>query len=245
MATVLLVRHGRTTANASGILAGWLPDVALDEVGRAAASAVGRRLATAGMPVARLVSSPLPRCLETAGLLCAELAEPPAVETSDDLGECRYGAWSGRLLSELATEPLWRVVQDHPTAARFPDGELPGESIVEMASRAVAVVRRIDAEVEAKHGAHAVWVAVSHGDVIKAVLADAAGTPLDHFQRLVVDPASVSAIRYTAARPFVLRSNDVGGPLDALRPRPAEPDAESAGSSGVGPGDAAVGGGAG
>lgn len=246
MATVLLVRHGRTTANASGILAGWLPGVALDEVGQAAASAVGVRMAAAGMPVARLVSSPLPRCRETAALLAAELDGPPEIETADDLGECRYGSWSGRPLSELSAEPLWRVVQDNPSAARFPEGELPGESIAEMAARAVAVVRKLDAEVEAAHGAAAVWVAVSHGDVIKAVLADAAGTHLDHFQRIVVDPASVSAVRYTPSRPFLLRSNDIGGSLDAFRPRPApEESPDDPPQAGVAAGDAAVGGGAG
>lgn len=245
MATVLLVRHGRTTANASGTLAGWLPGVELDEVGREAARAVGARLATAGMPVARLVSSPLPRCLQTARLLADALDDRPVLETTDDLGECRYGAWSGRLLSELATEPLWRVVQDHPSAARFPDGELPGESIAEMAARAVAAVRRVDAEVEAAHGAQAVWVAVSHGDVIKAVLADAAGAHLDQFQRFVVDPASVSIVRYTPTRAFLLRSNDLGGPLDAIRPRPESGGQDGGSPSGVASGDAAVGGGAG
>ena len=245
MPTVLLVRHGRTTANASGVLAGWLPDVNLDEVGRDQADSVGRRLAEAGVVPARVVSSPLPRCVETAERLVAGVGGI-RIEVDERLGECRYGAWTGRPLGDLAKEPLWRVVQDHPSAATFPDGEgetagMPGESITAMAARAVAAVRELDAAVAREHGADTVWVAVSHGDVIKAILADAAGTHLDLFQRVVVDPASVSVVRYTGSRPFVVRTNDIGGSLAGLVPRPAAAQAAEPHSSG----DAAVGGGAG
>lgn len=251
--TVLLVRHGRTTANASGVLAGWLPGVNLDEVGREQADAVGRRLREAGLAPVRLVSSPLPRCVETAERILAfgeAQADTDAeagteaggipLDVDERLGECRYGAWTGRPLSELAQEPLWRVVQDHPSAATFPDGQgepagMPGESMAAMSARAVAAIREIDAAVAGTSGPDAVWIAVSHGDVIKAVLAEAAGTHLDHFQRIVVDPASVSIVRYTTGRPFVVRTNDVGGSLAGL-----VPPAATAAS-----GDAAVGGGAG
>ena len=239
---MLLVRHGRTTANASGTLAGWLPGVTLDEVGRHQADAVGGRLQQAGVRPVRVVSSPLTRCLETAERLLGGGAGGIPIEVDERLGECRYGAWTGRPLAELAKEPLWRGVQDHPSAAAFPDGEaetagMPGESIAAMSARAVAAVREIDAAVAAAHGPAAVWVAVSHGDVIKAILADAAGAHLDHFQRLVVDPSSVSVVRYTSSRPFVLRTNDVGGSLAGVVPASASPDEVA--------GDAAVGGGAG
>ena len=250
--TVLLVRHGRTTANASGVLAGWLPGVNLDEVGREQADAVGRRLREAGLAPVRLVSSPLPRCVETAERILAfgEAQADADAETGTEaggiplcvderLGECRYGAWTGRPLAELAKEPLWRVVQDHPSAAAFPPGEgesagMPGESIAAMSARAVAAIREIDAQVAAAHGPEAIWVAVSHGDVIKAILADAAGTHLDLFQRIVVDPASVSVVRFTSTRPFVVRTNDIGSSLAGLVPPAAAAS-----------GDAAVGGGAG
>ena len=248
--TVLLVRHGRTTANASGVLAGWLPGVNLDEVGREQAEAVGRRLREAGLAPVRLVSSPLPRCVETAERILA-FGEADAdaeagteaggipLDVDERLGECRYGAWTGRPLAELAKEPLWRVVQDHPSAAAFPPGEgesagMPGESIAAMSARAVAAIREIDAQVAAAHGPEAIWVAVSHGDVIKAILADAAGTHLDLFQRIVVDPASVSVVRFTSTRPFVVRTNDIGSSLAGLVPPAAAAS-----------GDAAVGGGAG
>ena len=224
MPTVLLLRHGRTTANAGGILAGRLP-VELDDVGRAQAAEVGERLRP--LPLAAVVTSPLVRCRQTVGLALPEAS--PAVE--DELTECGYGAWEGRKLSELTGDPLWPVVQQHPSAAVFPGGE----AMAAMSARAVGAVRAWDAKVAAQHGPDALWVACSHGDIIKAIVADALGIHLDAFQRIVADPASVTAIRYTATRPFVLRVNDTGS-LAGLVPRPASNQDES---------DAAVGGGAG
>lgn len=245
MATVLLLRHGRTTANATGVLAGWTPGVELDERGREQADALGARLAAA--PLALVVTSPLIRCRQTAErVLSARVGagSPVPLRVDDRLGECRYGSWTGRPLRELATEPLWRVVQDQPSAARFPDGEdFPGESLRDMAARAVDAIREIDALVECEHGPTALWAAVSHGDVIKAIVADAAGTPLDLFQRYLIDPASLSVVRYTAARPFLARFNDTG---QAPVPPPAPPpDAGREHEPGPDAGDAPVGGGAG
>lgn len=225
MATVLLLRHGRTTANADGGLAGRSP-VELDEVGRAQASAVGERLRA--VRLAAVVTSPLPRCRQTVAL-----AAPRPDPTIDDrLVECGYGDWQGRPLKELAKDPLWPIVQAHPSAVTFP-GE-GGESMAAMAARAVAAVRDWDARLSAEHGDRAVWLACSHGDVIKAIVADALGMHLDLFQRLVVDPGSVTAIRYTSARPYLLRLSDTGE-LRFEMPR----EKEEVGS------DAAVGGGAG
>jgi len=244
--TVLLVRHGRTTANASGVLAGWTPGVGLDDTGRAQAVDLGRRMAA--LPLAAVVTSPLQRCRETSAELVAVpgpkgVARPEPV-LDDRLGECRYGDWTGRPLKELAKDPLWRVVQAHPSAVTFPGPE--GESMPDMQHRAVAAVREHDAAVAAAHGEDALWVAVSHGDVIKALLADALGMHLDAFQRIVVDPCSVSVIRYTPLRPFALRINDTGGDLaglapaprrsrrrSAARPRPTSSDAVVGGSTGV------------
>ncbi|HYO86012.1 MAG TPA: MSMEG_4193 family putative phosphomutase [Dermatophilaceae bacterium] len=216
MPLCLLVRHGLTTSNAAGTLAGWTPGVELDQTGRRQVEALAERVRV--LPVRRVVSSPLTRCLQTMDLL--RTAWPEAVVGEHEgLGECRYGAWTGGKLAELVKEPLWRVVQEHPSAARFPDGpQHPGESIADMSSRAVAAVRSIDAEVAREFGATSIWVAVSHGDIIKAILADAAGSHLDHFQRIVVDPASLSAVCYTPRRPFVLRVNDSGGDMSALSP---------------------------
>jgi probable phosphomutase (TIGR03848 family) len=230
VATVLLLRHGRTASNAAGALAGRSA-VELDETGLAQARAVGERLV--GIPLAAVVSSPLTRCLQTLATALPDLT--PTIEP--DLIECGYGDWEGRPLKTLAKDPLWRIVQQHPSAVTFPGGE----SMAAMAARAVAAVRRHDQRVTREHGDAAVWLACTHGDLIKAIVADALGLHLDQFQRIVADPCSVTVIRYTPARPFVLRLNDTGGSLAALvaPPRTRRRRAATASS------DAPVGGGAG
>ena len=229
MTTVVLLRHGRTTANAGGVLAGWTPGVQLDDAGRAQVQAVGGRLAK--VPLAAIVSSPLERCLQTADAIAA--GRELAVQTDDRLGEARYGDWTGRSIKELSKEPLWRVVQQHPSAAVFPGAE--GEGLAQTQARAVAAVRAWNATL----GPDAVWLACSHGDVIKAILADALGLHLDQFQRIVVDPASISIVTYTETRPFVVRVNDSGGDVSGLLPAPKRGRRRKKSS------DAVVGGGAG
>lgn len=219
MATLLLVRHGRTTANASGLLAGRTPGVLLDDTGTEQAARAGARIAA--VPIARLVTSPQERCKQTAKAVAQGqrgAGHPVTRATTEKaLAECDYGDWQGQSIKELLKEPLWRTVQQQPSAVTFPGGE----SMVAMQHRAVAAVRRIDAAVTADHGTDAVWVAVSHGDIIKALLADALGMHLDLFQRINVDPASVSVIRYAADRPYVLASNTHDGDLSWLRKPPA------------------------
>ena len=174
MTTVILLRHGRTTANTAGVLAGWTAGVQLDETGQAQVQAVAARLTD--VPLAAVVSSPLERCQQTAGAVVAAQAAAGrelALQTDDRLGEARYGDWTGRPIKELAKEPLWKVVQAHPSAAVFPGPE--GEGLAATQARAVAAVR----EWNARLGPDAVWLACSHGDVIKAVLADALGLHLD------------------------------------------------------------------
>lgn len=241
--TCLLIRHGRTTSNASGTLAGWSEGVGLDDIGRSQAGDLARRLR--GMPVHAVVSSPLQRCVETAQIVVAALGDVD-VQTDERVGECRYGAWTGGSLKELAKEPLWRLVQDQPSAARFPDGEMfPGESITEMQARALQAVREIDARMYAEHGPQALWAVVSHGDVIKSILADAAGAHLDHFQRFTVGPGSLSVVSYTHRRPFVLRLNDGGGDLSALVRQTLDASTDHEPEDCALTGDATVGGGLG
>lgn len=224
MAIVLLVRHGRTTANSSGTLAGRTPGVQLDQTGIEQAARAGARIAE--VPLVGVVSSPLERCRQTAEAI---LAEQQADLTVDEaITECDYGQWQGRRIEELAEQPLWRQVQSHPASVVFPDGE----SLTGMQSRAVSAIRRIDAEVEEKHGASAVWAAVSHGDVIKSLLADALGMHLDLFQRLHVDPASVSIVRYGTARPDVIATNTSAGDLSWLRSAGEGSDAPVGGGAG-------------
>ncbi|MEU6975835.1 histidine phosphatase family protein [Streptomyces sp. NPDC046371] len=227
MATLILVRHGRSTANTSGVLAGRMPGIALDERGAEQAAALPGRLT--GVPLAAVVSSPLQRCRETVQPLLD--ARPGlALHTEERISECDYGDWSGRKLAELSDEPLMEVVQAHASAAAFPGGE----SMRGMQARAVDAVRAWNARIEAEHGEDAVYAMCSHGDIIKSIVADALGLHLDLFQRIHVDPCSLTVIRYTRLRPFLVRLGDTGD-LAALTPR------ETPGDSGA----AEVGGGAG
>ncbi|MEV4442616.1 histidine phosphatase family protein [Streptomyces sp. NPDC049577] len=231
MPTLILVRHGRSTANTGGVLAGWTPGVALDERGAAQAAALPGRLAE--VPLAAAVTSPLQRCRETlAPLLAARPGLP--LHTDERIGECHYGDWSGRKLAELNDEPLMEIVQRHPSAAAFPGGE----SVRAMQNRAVEAVHDWNERIEREHGPDAVYLMCSHGDIIKSLVADALGLHLDLFQRVHVDPCSVTAVRYTRLRPYLLRLGDTGD-LAALAPRPDAP------GSGPDAGNAAVGGGAG
>jgi probable phosphomutase (TIGR03848 family) len=209
---VLLVRHGRTAANSAGVLAGVGHDIGLDQVGVTQARALAPRLAA--VPLSAVVSGPLRRCRETVDVLMAERADP-AITVDDRLTECDYGTWTGRSLRELSHEPLWRVVQAHPSAVTFPGGE----SMRAVQTRAVTAVREHDGLVAEAAGPNALWLLVSHGDVIKSVVADALGLHLDLIQRLIVDPGSITAVRYTQMRPSVMRLNDTGDDLSDLRPR--------------------------
>ncbi|HEY1133322.1 MAG TPA: MSMEG_4193 family putative phosphomutase [Nocardioides sp.] len=237
MATVILQRHGRTTANAGGVLAGRLPGVRLDETGRQQAQDAAARLLA--VPLVGAVSSPQERCGETASYVVDALAAQGrtlAVEIDERLAECDYGDWQGRPLKELAGEDLWKVVQRQPSAATFPGGE----SLRTMQRRAVDAVRERDAALEAAHGENAVWLAVTHGDIVKAVLADALGMHLDLFQRLHADPASLTIIRYGAARPVVLQANSHAGDLAWLDRPPAGGDVGGGAGPGASPSEAAA-----
>jgi probable phosphomutase (TIGR03848 family) len=267
MTVVLIVRHG-LTASTGKALTGWLPGISLDDRGRDQAGAVAARLAQ--VPLAAIVSSPLERCVQTASIIAAGHGSPappangagpgsgsgiePAVadpasangqvtgqtdpievQLDERLGECRYGDWTGRSLRKLSRDPLWRVVQAHPSAVRFPGPA--GETMTGMQQRAVAAVR----DWNARLGPDATYLVCSHGDVIKAILADALGMHLDMSQRIQVDPCSLSIVRYTTLRPFVLRVNDTGADAVAL----AGPPSSAAGARPTTEADAQVGGGAG
>jgi probable phosphomutase (TIGR03848 family) len=229
MATVILVRHGRTTANATGVLAGRTEGVTLDDVGREQAARTGERLAV--VPLVGVVSSPLERCRETSQFILDRQSGKPERPVDDGITECDYGQWQGRTLTELALEPLWPTVQSQPSAVTFPGGE----SMAAMQARAVAAIRRHDALFEAEYGPGAVWVAVSHGDIIKSVLADALGTHLDLFQRIVVGPASVSIVSYGAVRPIVHTVNTDAGDLSWLAKTEPTGDAPVGGGAGNAP----------
>ncbi len=207
MTTVVLVRHGLTKMTGP-VLAGWTPGLHLDERGEKQAAAVAERLRE--VPFAAIVSSPLDRCLDTAAAIAG--GRDLQVQEDERLGECRYGDWTGKPLKELAKDPLWKVVQNHPSAVVFPGPE--GEPLRDTQNRAVAAVR----DWNARLGPDATWLACSHGDVIKSIVADAMGLHLDQFQRIMADPCSLTVIRYTEMRPFVMRTNDTGGGVTDLLP---------------------------
>jgi probable phosphomutase (TIGR03848 family) len=208
--TVVLIRHGRTSANATGILAGRTPGVPLDAVGRRQARTLGTRLRDVTLDA--VVHSPLERCVQTADGVLAN--RPDVARRADDrLSECDYGDWTGRSLADLAKDPLWPVIQDTPSSVTFPGGE----SMLGMAHRATTAI----AEWSAKHP-EGVLAVVSHGDVIKAILSDALGQPLDKFQGIVVGPGSLSVVRYHGDRAMVLRMNDTGRTLP-IQPGTGQP----------------------
>ncbi|WLP90893.1 MSMEG_4193 family putative phosphomutase [Gordonia sp. NB41Y] len=231
--TVILVRHGRSTANTSGVLAGRSPGIALDDKGRGQAVELVERLTGCLPDITAVARSPLQRCAETVAPLLAALGadgrEVPEVVV-DDLAEVDYGTWTNRSIRELLAEPLWKTVQQHPSAAVFPEGE----GLAAVQARAVAAIRELDAVHGGPDGA-GVWVACSHGDVIKSVIADAMGMHLDAFQRIVVEPASVSIIRYGATRPHVHTVNSTATLSVPIRP-PKTDDAVVGGDPGTGDG---------
>lgn len=219
MPTLILIRHGRSQANAAGVLAGRTPGVALDDTGVRQADALADRFAHVSF--SRIVTSPLERCRATAVTLARGESEPIV---DDRLVECEYGEWTGRKLEELHDEPLWAEVQDMPSGVRFPGGE----SMPELYARVTTAVADHNAAVDE----HGVWAAVTHADVIKAIIADAVGVGLDLFQRFVVDPGSVSAIHYGKQRTAIWKLNDTGVDDLGTPHRAQEPEIAVGGGAG-------------
>lgn len=221
---VVLVRHGRSSANRKHVLAGRTPGVGLDPTGLAQAERLVERLADCRLTA--IVSSPLERCRATVEPL--SLARRLPVTVDDRLTEVDYGQWTGRSLDDLRKEPAWRTVQDHPSAMVFPGGE----GLAAVSARAVAAAREHAA---ATDGA---VLLCSHGDLLGSIVADALGLHLDLFQRIILAPASVSVVRYTPTRSFVERLGDTGtlagiGAVPTAGPRDAAP--AIGGDPGTGP----------
>jgi probable phosphoglycerate mutase len=197
---VLLVRHG-LTATTGVVLPGRRPGLHLSDVGRGQAEALARRLGA--LPrVAAVYTSPLERARETAAPIARARRLRPRVERG--LLEIDIGAWAGLRIARARRRREWRTVQQHPSGFRFPGGE----SFVEMQARVTETLQRL----AARHRGRAV-VAVSHADPIKAAVAHALGMPLDLFQRIVVGPASLTALGYGSSAPVLLTLNSLDGDL--------------------------------
>jgi probable phosphomutase (TIGR03848 family) len=217
---LLLIRHGINDMVGQKRLAGWLPDVHLNDEGRAQAEALAERLRD--VQISTIYCSPLERTQETAEPLARVKGLP--VQVREGLGEVRYGDWTGALIEELAKDDLWRVVQIYPSGMRFPGGD----SMRAMQARIVDELEAIAAD----HPREIVAV-VSHADLIKAALAHYLGVHFDLFQRISVNPASVSVVQLTRYGPRVVRIND-DGPLK-LEPEKEEPAKQDGTESAVHP----------
>ena len=202
---VLFVRHGQTPTTGA-TLPGRAPGLHLADEGVAQAEAAAQRIA-ALESVAAVYASPLERTRETA----KPIARVRKLRVRQSLGliECDFGTWTGKKLDDLRKKPGWKKVQRYPSGFRFPRGE----SFAEMQSRALDTVHRL----VAAHPKQTI-VAVSHADIIKAIVASATGTHLDLFQRIVVSPCSITAILYTSEGPIVLTVNSAGDDLTTLVP---------------------------
>ncbi len=197
MKQIILIRHGQNSMVGKK-LAGWLPEVHLNEVGQAQAAALAARLAPQKGKIQALYSSPLERTMETAQYL-AEALEL-AIQPLEGIGEVRYGEWEGQSIEELAKLDEWKVVQGFPSAMRFPGGE----RMRDVQMRAVSAIEEVASRLEEKGSA----IIVSHADLIKMVAAHYAGVHLDLFQRLVVSPTSLTIIALSPYAPRLLCLND-------------------------------------
>jgi probable phosphoglycerate mutase len=206
--TLLLIRHGLNDW-VHGRLAGWTPGVHLNEEGRAQAQGLAERLAD--LPIAAIYSSPLERAVETAQPLASARNLP--IRIVDGVGEVRYGEWQGGELKELSKHQLWPGVQFYPSGTRFPGGETLGEVQV----RAIATLDAL----RAQHPDEIIAV-FSHADLIRLVAAFYIGAHIDLFQRLVINPASVTAFAFSPMGPRMLAYNDTGS-LAHLKPPPPKP----------------------
>ena len=209
MATLVLIRHART-AETGGLLSGRREGIPLSSAGQSEAKLLAERLA--GVHFAGVVSSPIQRCIETIEVIrtTRNLNVParPNTQIEERLTEVDYGSWTGKELKALAKDPLWSTVQRQPSAMQFPGGE----SLRAAATRAAEAVRDLDAQFKDDD----VWLAVTHGDIIKSIISDASGAPLDLFQRIVIDPASISVIKYGGERPAILRLNESAAGIGSL-----------------------------
>ena len=203
---VLLVRHG-VTPTTGRVLPGRRRGLHLSDEGRRQAEALATRLAVVPK-IAAIYASPLERARETVAPLAK--ARGLAIRVERGLLESDLGDWTGLSLRRAARRPEWAVVQRHASRFRFPGGE----SFVEMQARMASALDRL---VHRHRGA--TIVVASHADPIKTLVAWALGTPLDLFQRIVIAPASVTAIAYRAEGLSVLTMNAVDGDLGSLLKR--------------------------
>lgn len=196
MTRFLLIRHATNDFVKTGRLAGWTPNVHLNEEGQKQALALGERLKE--VPLAAIYSSPLERTMETAQAI-AQYHTNLAIQPEPGIGEVGYGKWQGQKLSVLARYKKWYNIQNYPSRVHFPEGE----SIRGAQARAVDTLERLYQQ----HRESTV-VCVGHSDVIKMTVAHYLGMHLDFFQRIEISPASITVLTLGASRPTIEVVND-------------------------------------
>ena len=204
MARLVFLRHAHSSANDAGILSGQLPGVSLSTKGKKQATQLVERIGSSNFDSVRI--SPLQRCEETiTPWLNSKYSKGiKNYQIDDALIEMDYGSWSGRKLSSLSREKLWKEIQNRPSTVQFPQGE----RMRTMQKRALSsVFASIE---EKKNGTH---LFVSHGDVLKAIVASLLKMKLDDFQSLVIDPASLTVIDFDGEKSRLLAFNDSHSPL--------------------------------
>ena len=214
MARIILLRHAHSIANESGILAGQLPGISLSKKGSQQAIDLVDRIGKVSFDSIRM--SPMQRCQETLApwLESAHSNGLKRFILDEKLIEMNYGSWSGKKLNSLAKQPLWKIIQKTPSKVQFPQGE----RMTAMQKRAVASIE--EAVLEKSKGTH---LFVSHGDVIKAMVASLLKMKLDNFQSLVIDPASITMLEYDGDNARLILFNDnlthLEGSLSGSRPK--------------------------
>ena len=209
MTRIVLLRHAHSSANAKAILAGRAPGVDLSDRGRKEAQDVAKRLKEINFSLIRV--SPMERCAQTIEPLLAQLSKSreakAIVEVESDLVEVDYGKWTGRKLAILSRDKAWKVVQNTPSAMYFPGGE----GLLDVQARAMRALNSA-----ANTPGRGAKLLVSHGDVIKSIVASVLGTHLDHFQKIVIDPASLTVLDFNGVDYRVLTLNSTTAPISAF-----------------------------
>lgn len=198
MTTVYLVRHGRTPANEKGILAGRTKGVFLDELGVLQAETLARTLEN--IEFKKIIVSPMERCQQTARILNQLSKYPSKPNIDSGINECDYGDWSNKKLSTLRRKPLWKNIQERPSGVQFPKGE----KMSSMLDRMKTTIFENAAKLKNDDN----MLVVSHGDPIRSFIADSLGIHLDNFQRITIDPCSLSIVRITQGNVQVVSVNN-------------------------------------
>jgi len=181
---IYLVRHGRTPANEKGILAGRTKGIFLDDTGIKQAEAVAKSLSQ--IRFKKIIVSPMERCQQTTKIIITGMDKTPKPVIESGINECDYGDWSNKKLSSLRSKPLWKTIQEKTSLVQFPNGEKMNQMLTRVKNAIFEHALKLKSDEN--------LLVVSHGDPIRSFIADCLGIHLDNFQRITIDPCSVSVV---------------------------------------------------